>query len=340
MRVFSSKWPWLTVAALSAGVIVAGGNFTQAWQNPTSRPRTNSSLQLDDVDPAEQIDRSIPGQIMLPKCSVKLLDSVTLASDRPGLIAHIEPKEGDEVVKDQAIVFLKDEALVAIYEIAKEKAENDVNKQFAEASAAVAKAELEKMLESNRKVPGSIPSTEVERARLNFVKAQLQGRQAEHEQAVARLETKKAAAELKACKIDAPFDGKVRKKLKNKGEAVAQGTPILELARTQVVKVEGYLPIEDLWSVKVGDAVEVRLDIPDRDLEIEKEVFVGKITFKDFSVSPVTHGCRITAEVQNPDEKLVEGLYAKMTIKHGRRAAGTAKKAPAASGIKQAGATK
>ncbi len=339
MRVFSSKWPWLTVAALSAGVIVTGGNFTQAWQNQNPRPRTNSNLQLDDVDPSEQVDRSISGQIMLPKCSVKLLDSVTLASDRPGLIAHIEPKEGDEVAKDQAIVFLKDDALVAIYEIAKEKAENDVNKQFAEASAAVAKAELEKMLESNRKVPGSIPSTEVERARLNYVKAQLQGRQAEHEQAVARLETKKAAAELKACKIEAPFDGKVRKKLKNKGEAVAQGTPILELARTQVVKVEGYLPIEDLWSVKVGDAVEVRLDIPDRDLEIEKEVFIGKITYKDVSVSPVTHGCRITAEVQNPDEKLVEGLYAKMTIKHGRRAVGTAKKGPAASGIKQIGGT-
>ena len=52
MRVFSSKWPWLTVAALSAGVIITGGNFTQAWQNQNPRPRANSSLQLDDADPA------------------------------------------------------------------------------------------------------------------------------------------------------------------------------------------------------------------------------------------------------------------------------------------------
>lgn len=338
MRAFSSQWTWLTVAALSASVFVASNNFTQAWQNQTSRLRSNSTLQLDDTDPAEQVTRA-PGEVTLPKCSVKLLDSVILASDRPGLIAFVEPKEGDEVRKDQEIVFLKDDALVAIYEIAKEKAENDVNQRFADASAAVAKAELEKMLESNRKVPGSIPSTEVERGRLNVIKAQLQGEQAEHEQQVAKLEAKKAAAELKASKVEAPFDGKVRKVLKHKGEAVTQGTPILELVSTRTVKVEGYLPVEDLWSVKRGDPVEVQIDFPERDLEIEKEVFQGKVFFIDPTVSPVTHGARVWAEVQNPDEKLIEGLYAKMTIKHGRKAGGTAKKS-ATSGIRQTGATK
>lgn len=338
MRAFSSRWTWLTVAALSAGVFVVSGDLTQAWQNQGSRPRTSSNLQLDDTDPAEQVTRA-PGEVTLPKCSVKLLDSVILASDRPGLISHVEPKEGDEVRKDQEIVFLKDDALVAIYEIAKEKAENDVNKRFAEASAAVARAELEKMLESNRKVPGSIPSTEVERGRLNVIKSQLQGEQAEHEQQVAKLEAKKAAAELKASKVEAPFDGIVRKVLKHKGEAVTQGTPILELISTQTVKVEGYLPVEDLWSVQRGDPVEVRIDFPDRDLEIEKEVFQGKVHFIDPTVSPVTHGARIWAEVQNPSAKLIEGLYAKMTIKHGRKAGGTAKKS-AASGIRQTGVTK
>lgn len=338
MRAFSSQWTWLTVAALSASVFVASNNFTQAWQNQNPRLRSNSTLQLDDTDPAEQVTRA-PGEVTLPKCSVKLLDSVILASDRPGLIAFVEPKEGDEVRKDQEIVFLKDDALVAIYEIAKEKAENDVNQRFADASAAVAKAELEKMLESNRKVPGSIPSTEVERGRLNVIKAQLQGEQAEHEQQVAKLEAKKAAAELKASKVEAPFDGKVRKVLKHKGEAVTQGTPILELVSTRTVKVEGYLPVEDLWSVKRGDPVEVQIDFPERDLEIEKEVFQGKVFFIDPTVSPVTHGARVWAEVQNPDEKLIEGLYAKMTIKHGRKAGGTAKKSTT-SGIRQTGATK
>lgn len=324
MRLFSSKWILLTVAILSASVFVVGNNFTQAWQNQKPRPRTNSIPQPDAADSEVQVFRA-PGEVTLPKCSVKLLDSVVLATDRAGLIAFVEPREGDDVRKDQEIVFLKDDDLVAVYHIAKAKAENDVNKRFAVASAAVAKAELEKMLESNRKVPGSIPATEVERARLHLAHTELQGEQADHDGAVAKLEVKKAAAELKASKIEAPFDGIVRKVLKQKGEAVMQGTPILELISTRTVKVEGYLPIEDVWSVKRGDVVEVQIDIPDRDLAIENEVFQGKISFIDSTVSPVTHGARIWAEVQNPDEKLIEGLYAKMTIKHGRRASGAAK---------------
>jgi multidrug resistance efflux pump len=238
---------------------------------------------------------------------------------------------------------------VALLAVAKQKAENDVNKRFAEKSAAVAKAEWEKMLESNRKVPGSIPETEVLRAKLSYEKALLQKEQAEHEQEVARLEMEKAAAELKTYKIEAPFDGEVRKVLKHKGEAVTQGTPILELISTRSVKVEGYLPIEDYYSVRRGDPVEVRLDIPDKDLPIEKEVFVGKVFFIDKTVSPVTHGARVWAEVQNPDPdqdlpSLIEGLYAKMTIRHGRAAnAGTAKKGAsklAPSGIRPASGTK
>ena len=339
MRVFVSKSSWLIAVALSAGLFVATGNFTQAWQNQPSRPRTSSNLKLDDSEPEEQVDRSIPGQITLPKCSVKLRHSVVLASDRPGLIAQVEPDEGDEVAKGQEIVFLKDETLVALLNIAKQKAENDVNERFAEKSAAVAKAEWDKMLETNRKVAGAFTATDVDKAKLNYEKGILQGEQAAHERLVAKLEMEKAAAELKTCRIEAPFDGIVRKVLKHKGESVAQGTPILELISTRTVRVEGYLPVEDLWSIQRGDPVQVQLDFPDRDLEIEKEIFHGKVFSVDKTVSPVTHGARIWAEVQNPEEKLVEGLYAKMTIKHGRRA-GTAKKVAPAAGIKQAGGTR
>ena len=339
MRVFTSKWSWLTVAALSAGLFVAVGDFTQAWQNPNSRPRTNPTQQLDDADPDEQVIRA-PGQVTLPKCSIKLRRSVILAFDRPGLIAFVEPDEGDDVREGQELVRLKDDALVALYNVAKLKSENDVNKRFAEKSAAVAKAELERMLGANLKLRETIVASEVDRARLNHEKSILQGEQAEHEQHVAKAELEKAAAELRTSGIAAPFDGTVRKVLKHKGEAVAQGTPILELISTRVVKVEGYLPVEDLWSVERGDPVELQIDIPGRVLEIENEVFHGKVYSVDKTVSPVTHGARVWAEVQNPDDKLIEGLYAKMTIKHGRRAAGTAKKASAASSIQQTGAKK
>ena len=292
MRLFPSKWSWLAMTALSLGLVVVGSQGSQAWQNSKAQRAFD-----EDGDVESQTQRG-PGWLLLNKCHIKLVNSVVLGSDRPGVIAYMEPKEGDEVRAQQKIVGMLDGGAQAALKIAQQKAENEVQIKFAKVSAEVAKAEYDKNLEANRSVKGT-------------------------------------TEDLKTFHIEAPFDGVVRKILKQKGEPVSQGTPILELISTRVVKVEGYIPIEDIWSVKKGDTVEVQIDIPNRDLEIEKEVFEGKVVFIDPTVSPVTHGARVSAEVINKGDRLVEGLYAKMKIKHGQR--GTAKGADArpVTGIKQ-----
>ena len=329
MRLFPSKWSWLAMTALSLGLVVVGSQGSQAWQNSKAQRAFD-----EDGDVESQTQRG-PGWLLLNKCHIKLVNSVVLGSDRPGVIAYMEPKEGDEVRAQQKIVGMLDGGAQAALKIAQQKAENEVQIKFAKVSAEVAKAEYDKNLEANRSVKGTVTFVELERARLNWQKAVLQGENAEFEQKIAKLEVEKATEDLKTFHIEAPFDGVVRKILKQKGEPVSQGTPILELISTRVVKVEGYIPIEDIWSVKKGDTVEVQIDIPNRDLEIEKEVFEGKVVFIDPTVSPVTHGARVSAEVINKGDRLVEGLYAKMKIKHGQR--GTAKGADArpVTGIKQ-----
>ena len=137
-------------------------------------------------------------------------------------------------------------------------------------------------------------------------------------------------------RIEAPFDGQVRRIHKRPGEAVTQGTPILELVSTRRVKIEGLLPIEDLWDVKAGDEVEVKVElkVPGRKLEIEGETFQGKVVFVDPNVSPVNQSCRVWAEVENVGERLIEGLPASMTIKHGKKSkAGVTTAKPKASSI-------
>ena len=334
MRLFPSKWSWLTVTALSLGLVVVGGKGSQAWQN------TKAQRVFDDEPDAEVQAQRGAGWLLLMKCHIKLAETAILGSDRPGVIAYMEPKEGDEVQAKQRIVGMLDGGAQAALKIAQQKSENDVQIKFAKVSAEVAKAEYDKNLEANKKLPGTVTFVELERARLNWQKAVLQGENAVFEKEIAKLEVEKATEDLKTFHIEAPFDGIVRKILKQKGEPVSQGTPILELISTRTVKVEGYIPIEDLWSVKKGDLVEVQIDIPNRDLEIEKEVFEGKVIYVDKTVSPVTHGARVTAEVINKGDRLIEGLYAKMRIKHGQR--GTAKGAEArpATGIKQTGGSR
>ncbi len=338
MRSFPSKSSCLAVAAMTASLICLAGSLAWAWQNQTP-PRT-----ARDIDRVELEDQPVQenGWLTLSKCQVKLIDSVTLAPDRPGVIASVKPEEGDSVRKNQQIVLLKDEVAVAMLNVAKKKAENDVQIRYAKAAAVVAELEHEKMVEANRKVLGAFPAIDVEKAKLNWEKALLQAENAEHDFAVLKLEVAKAEEELKSFKVEAPFDGKVRRILKREGEAVRQGDPILELVSIRRVKVEGYLPIEDADNVKPGDAVQVQVDIPNRDLPIEKKTFEGKVVFIDPQVSPVTYGARVWAEVQNPSEEgLKEGMYTKMKILHGPRGAAKANGAkPIRNDIKQTGGSK
>ena len=44
--------------------------------------------------------------IELTRCRIKLIDKVTLASDRPGILRFVEPKEGDSVKRDQPVAGL------------------------------------------------------------------------------------------------------------------------------------------------------------------------------------------------------------------------------------------
>ena len=323
MRSLPSKSSCLAVAAMTASLIGLAGSLGWAWQNQTSARPARDIERLESEDQPVRGD----GWLILSKCQVKLIDSVTLASDRPGVIASVEPEEGDSVRKKQPIVLLKDDIAVKMLNVAKKKAENDVSIRFAKANAVVAKLEYEKMLESNRKVSGAFPAIDVEKAKLSWEKALLQAENAELDFSVLKLEVEKAEEELKSFKVEAPFDGNVRRILKREGEAVRQGDPILELVSTRRVKVEGYLPFEDVGNVKPGDTVLVQIDIPNRDLDIEKEVFEGKVVFIDPLVSPVTHAARVWAEMHNPGERLIEGLYTKMKIQHGPR--GTAKTAGA-----------
>jgi multidrug efflux pump subunit AcrA (membrane-fusion protein) len=101
---------------------------------------------------------------------------------------------------------------------------------------------------------------------------------------------------------------------KSKGEAVRQGDPIIELSSTKRVRVEGYVNVKDIWNVKRGNRVMVKLDVEDMELEVEKEVFYGKIVFVDVSAQPVTGQVRVWAEVENRDNILRAGLNARMAI--------------------------
>lgn len=251
--------------------------------------------------------------IELHQCLIKLVDEVILACDRPGIVAFVKPREGDLVNEGDVVVGLDDEVAQAALATAAKEAESDVDIRYSEKSSEVALVEYEKAELTNTRGK-VIPDVEVKRLKLAAEKTLLELENAKHRRAVAQLKREEAQAQLNTFRIKAPFDGIITRVHRSKGEAVKQGDQVLELVRTSHVRVDGLLSIAEVLNVRRGNEVEVRLDIPDVDLDVEKQTFRGKIVYVDVKAEPVSQKVRVWAEVENPENVLRAGLRAHMTV--------------------------
>jgi RND family efflux transporter MFP subunit len=251
--------------------------------------------------------------IELHQCQIKLVDEVILACDRPGIVAFVKPREGDTVKEGDVVLGLDEEVAQAALNTATKEAESDVDIRYSEKSSEVAQTEYEKAELTNLRGK-VIPDVEVKRLKLAAEKTVLELESAKHRRAVAQLKRDEAQAQLNTFRIKAPFDGIITRVHRSKGEAVRQGDQVLELVRTSHVRVDGLVSIAEVLQIRRGNQVEVRLDIPEAELDIEKQTFLGKIVYVDVKAEPVSQKVRVWAEVENPDNVLRAGLRAHMTI--------------------------
>jgi RND family efflux transporter MFP subunit len=278
------------------------------------------------------------GQIVIKDCNIKAVQTARVATDRPGVIAQIDPQEGDTVKKGDEIVRLMDDVPRANWEVAKLVADDKIEVQYAEKLNAVDAVEYIRSVEANRKAPGTISEIELRRLELAEQRSALQIDKAKHDMAVNDMKAKQAKVELDTYHIMAPFDGAVSQVLKHRGEAVKQGDTILEMVNTDMVHVEGLVGERDIWRVQRGSPVTVVLNIKNADLPVERQTFRGKIGFVD-SVATVSE-TRVWAEVPNPGNVLRPGFNATMTIlvgppEGGNAGAATDRPAPVGSKVGQ-----
>jgi multidrug efflux pump subunit AcrA (membrane-fusion protein) len=275
------------------------------------------------------------GPIILRNCEIKAVKTARVATDRPGVISVVDPKEGDTVKEGVEIVRLMDEVPRANWEVAKLVADDVIEVEYATKLNAVDALEFEKSVAANEQARGTISEIELHRLKLAEERSALQIKKAKHDIAVNEMKAKESKAELDTYHILAPFDGFVSKVLKYRGEAVKQGDPILEMVNTDMVHVEGMVTDRDIWRVKRSSPVTVQLDIKNAELEIEKQVFRGKIGFVDQVAN--MGDTRVWAEVPNPGNVLRPGFTAIMTILPEGGNVGAATKRPAQLDSKIAG---
>ncbi len=136
---------------------------------------------------------------------------------------------------------------------------------------------------------------------------------AEFDAAQAKYTQKKAAVENMQSAIDkkqihAPFDGTAGIRAVNPGQMVKVGDPLVSLQALGQVFVDFSLPQQQLADVKADLPVKVTTDaIPGREFE-------GKLTAVNSSIDPVTRNVTLQATLENQDNALRSGMFARVKV--------------------------
>ncbi|MBK1619733.1 efflux transporter periplasmic adaptor subunit [Lamprobacter modestohalophilus] len=124
-------------------------------------------------------------------------------------------------------------------------------------------------------------------------------------QALAQVQAKQALIRKKT--IRAPFTGQLGIRRVNLGQFLEAGSAIVELEALDPVYVDYALPERRLSEIAVGQPVEVRVSAyPD-------QVFEGKISAISPAVNQATRNIQVRALLQNPDQRLLPGMFAKIS---------------------------
>jgi membrane fusion protein, multidrug efflux system len=134
------------------------------------------------------------------------------------------------------------------------------------------------------------------------------------DEAISRYEIARATLELERVRlskhaIKAPFPGVVGLRKVSPGSFIAIGTPIVNLEKIDILKVDFRLPELFLASVGVGQSVDVIVDAH------PGKTFIGEIYAIDPLVDVNGRALVLRARLPNPDMALRPGLFARVLVK-------------------------
>ncbi|MFM8892120.1 MAG: efflux RND transporter periplasmic adaptor subunit [Planctomycetia bacterium] len=158
-------------------------------------------------------------------------------------------------------------------------------------------------------------------ARAGFAEAEARIGSSESDKYAAEARHKVAAAVLERVKtmlgyteIKAPYDGTVTRRTVDTGHFVQPNSgggsdPVMEVARTDTVRIFVDVPELEAGHVTVGDAAEVRVQAAGA------EIIHAAVTRMSGALLDTNHSLRVEIDIPNPDGILRSGMYATVTIR-------------------------
>lgn len=136
--------------------------------------------------------------------------------------------------------------------------------------------------------------------------ANLDQARAKRDTAAAAVKRTEAVLAQKA--ITAPFSGRLGIRKVEKGQYVSPGMALVSLQALDPIRVDFPMPEQLIGKLKVGQAIEVTIDaFPD-------QVFKGEIQSLDARVAQDTRTLLVRGLLANPQQRLLPGMFANVTV--------------------------
>ncbi|HKD28569.1 MAG TPA: efflux RND transporter periplasmic adaptor subunit [Xanthobacteraceae bacterium] len=216
--------------------------------------------------------------------SLRAVNGSDLAFEVSGIVKELHFKSGDDVAAGDILLTLR--------------ADDDVAKLSAlQATAALSEIVHQRDQEQFKIKAVSQATLDTDAANLKNAKAQV----AEQEAVIAKKT------------LRAPFAGHLGVRAVDIGQYISAGTAVVTLQALDPIYADFFLPQQALNRVRLEQAVTIKIDTyPDQD-------FAGTITAINPKVDQATRNVQVRATLNNPDRRLLPGMYARVSIAAGDR---------------------
>ncbi len=233
-------------------------------------------------------------------CVMEPRSVVKLGSSEEGILREILVDRGDRVTAGQVVARLDSELEKINVELARVRAENDIELESSRARLIFRESEVARMEQLHNK---SIVATKsLDEAAVERRLAEHAVRSAKLERQTARLEHRMAKARFDRRSIRSPVEGVVVERNMTPGEYAHEQAPVMTIAEIDPLNVEVFVPIDLYGSVALGMPAEVEPAAP------IGGSYRARVTVVDpvFDTASGTFGVRL--ELPNPKGRLPAGL--------------------------------
>ncbi len=225
--------------------------------------------------------------------TLKPYDEVTVSSEVDGILKAIHVDEGSAVSRGQLVAEIKD----TDYRLAGEQAA---------AALKQAQASLDNAKLDYQRKEALYREELVTKQQYDDIAARLALAQGDVERAQAGRDL--ANEKLAKTMIFAPMTGSVLAKKVTSGDYIRNGTLLVSIIRTDLLKLSFTVSEKDVGSLRTGQNVTFVVDaFPGRE-------FRGQLKTIYPSLEERTRSLQVEAEVSNPDRSLKPGFFARVTL--------------------------